>query len=124
GEDENGRVQATLAQRPQHLEAVSMREHHVEYHAVERLVIHEEEAFLAGGGDPDVVVFGLEPVPESLGDLPFVLHHQDPHGRPDYIGSPLPARPARVSGTPQWPPPPAPPPRGPVPWSPRLPLRR
>jgi hypothetical protein len=36
-----------------------MRKHEIEHDAIERLVIDEEEAFLARSGDPDVVMLRL-----------------------------------------------------------------
>src|SRR3989442_313252 len=55
------------------LDAIAPREHEIEQYEVEDLVVHEEESFLTGGRDPDVIVLGLEPFAEGPGDLLVIL---------------------------------------------------
>src|SRR5262249_56214538 len=69
GEDQDGRLQAALAQGRQDLQPLSMGKHEIEDDAIERLVVGEEEAFLPRRGQPDVVMLGLQPFPERLRDL-------------------------------------------------------
>jgi hypothetical protein len=80
GQDQDGRLEGLLAERGENLEAVAARQHEIEDHKIERLVVHEEKSFFARARDTDLVVLGLEPITKGFCDLLFVLDDQDTHG--------------------------------------------
>jgi hypothetical protein len=63
----------SFAERGENLDAVVARQHEIQDHKIERLVVHEEKSFLIRARDTDVVVLGLEPFTKGLRDLLFVL---------------------------------------------------
>ncbi len=80
-----------------------MGEHEIEHDAIEGLVVHEEEPFLARNRDAYVVALRLESLTQGLGDLLFVLHDQHAHRPSHYIGSPIPPHLTEMmSGILQW----------------------
>src|ERR1700730_294385 len=82
--NQDGRLEPTLAQSDEDLETVAPRQHEVQNHKIERLVVHEEKPFFARAGDTDVIVLRLEPITKGLRYLPFVLDDQDTHGTQEY----------------------------------------
>ena len=88
GQDQDGRRESLLAERGENLEAVAARQHEIEDHKIERLVVHEEKSFLARARDTNLVVLGFEPITKGFRDLLFVLDDQDTHGTPEYIDRP------------------------------------
>ena len=82
------RLVAALAQRSENLQAVAARQHEIEQDDVERLGVQPEERAFAGVLDRDVVAFAVQPFPQGVGDLLFVLDDEDPRrhvcrGHPD-----------------------------------------
>src|SRR5437870_1576145 len=93
GEDQDGGVEPTLAERGQDFNTITSGQHEIENHEVEELVVHEEESFLSRGRDLNVVVLRLEPFTKGLRDLLFVLDDQDTHGTQEYSDVPYVAAP-------------------------------
>src|SRR5262245_52399636 len=78
-ENQDRCLKATLTDGRQDLEPIPVGKHEIQNDAIERLVVDEEEAFLARGGDADVVVLRFQAVAQSLRDLLLVLHDEYSH---------------------------------------------
>src|SRR5262245_50317919 len=87
-QDQHGRLKPALAKCGKNLQAAPPRQHEVEHHEIEGLMVGEEESFLARGRHVHFVAFGLEPFAKSLGNLSLVLHDQHPHSGQGYRGLP------------------------------------
>jgi hypothetical protein len=72
-QDQDGSPERMLAERGENLETVASRQHKIEDHKIERLVVHEEKPFLTRARDADLVVLGLEPITKGFRDLLFVF---------------------------------------------------
>ena len=79
GQDEDGRLDAPVPQRPQDFKAVPPGEHHVEHDEVERLGIRAKKPVFAGRRHHHVIVLPLQRGREDLRQLPFVFDDQDTH---------------------------------------------
>lgn len=87
-QDKHGRLEPMLAKRREDLQAVAPRQHRIQNHKIERLVIYEEKPFLPRARDVDVIVLRLEPFTKGLRNLPLVLDDQDTHSTQKYSGPP------------------------------------
>src|SRR6266516_3442563 len=76
------RPAARLAEAPADLEAVQLRQHHVQHDDVLGVLRALEEAILAVAGGVDSVTLLLEPPPQRAGHLDFVLDDQHAHRPP------------------------------------------
>ena len=54
-------------------------QHDIQNHQIERLCLHQVEAFFSGVCDADRIIVGLQPFLEGLRHFLFVLHYQDVH---------------------------------------------
>ena len=79
GQYQNGRLQSAGTNRAQNLQAVPPGETEIEKHGIERFGVDPKERRFARAFHDHVVLFSLEPLAQSVGDLLLVLDDQDSH---------------------------------------------
>src|ERR1017187_2334330 len=94
GDQDYGKLRVAQTDLAQHVQAVAIRQAHIEKHQIERPVVELLQARLTGLGQRDRKFFRRQEGLESLADLEFVIDDENGSSRHVRLSSPrgIPAR--------------------------------